>query len=133
MMKESVWINCPVCGNKTRTRIRDDTVLLNFPLFCPKCKHEELVNVKNSISPLLTSQPQRRRADNKLKSCYRLFPFYQISNRNEVYDAPIINSQLFSQKQEKAVFQHNHYRGGNLLGVHHGMLYRFHCAVNLSP
>ena len=46
MMKESVWINCPVCGNKTRTRIRDDTVLLNFPLFCPKCKHEELDNVK---------------------------------------------------------------------------------------
>lgn len=45
-MKESTWINCPVCGNKTRTRIRDDTVLLNFPLFCPKCKHEEIIDVK---------------------------------------------------------------------------------------
>ena len=127
-MKESVWINCPVCGNKTRTRIRDDTVLLNFPLFCPKCKHEELVNVKK-LNISVINEP----AAKTLKSCYRLFPFYQISNRNEVYDAPIINSQLFSQKQEKAVFQHNHYRGGNLLGVHHGMLYRFHCAVNLSP
>lgn len=46
MMKESLWIKCPVCGNKTRIRIRDDTVLLNFPLFCPKCKQEELINAK---------------------------------------------------------------------------------------
>lgn len=40
------WILCPVCGNKTRVRIRDDTVLENFPLFCPKCKQETLINVK---------------------------------------------------------------------------------------
>ena len=23
---------------KTRTRVQEDTVLVNFPLFCPKCK-----------------------------------------------------------------------------------------------
>lgn len=40
------WILCPVCGNKTRNRIREDTELKNFPLFCPKCKQETLVNVK---------------------------------------------------------------------------------------
>ncbi|MGD9569913.1 MAG: cysteine-rich KTR domain-containing protein [Sedimentibacter sp.] len=40
------WILCPVCGNKTRVKMRDDTVLENFPLFCPKCKQETLVNVK---------------------------------------------------------------------------------------
>jgi hypothetical protein len=45
-MNDSQWIKCPICGNKTRTQIRDDTVLINFPLFCPKCKHEELINVK---------------------------------------------------------------------------------------
>lgn len=37
---------CPVCGNKTRDRIRSDTIMENYPLFCPKCKKETLVNIK---------------------------------------------------------------------------------------
>ena len=45
-MKEAKWVLCPVCKNKTRLRIREDTVLENFPLFCPKCKQESLINVK---------------------------------------------------------------------------------------
>ncbi|WP_278942660.1 cysteine-rich KTR domain-containing protein [Anaerotruncus colihominis] len=40
------WILCPVCGNKTRLQVREDTVLINFPLCCPKCKQETLINVK---------------------------------------------------------------------------------------
>ena len=39
-------MRCSVCGNKTRTRIRDDTELKNFPLYCPKCKYETLINEK---------------------------------------------------------------------------------------
>lgn len=45
-MKDAVWIKCPVCGNKTRTQALKDTVLINFPLYCPKCKQESLINVK---------------------------------------------------------------------------------------
>ncbi len=41
------WIYCPVCGNKTRSRIRQDTVLVNYPLYCPKCKQECLIEAKN--------------------------------------------------------------------------------------
>ena len=41
------WIRCPVCGNKTRNRIKEDTELKNFPLYCPKCKHESLIEVKD--------------------------------------------------------------------------------------
>ncbi|HBH3133895.1 TPA: conjugal transfer protein, partial [Clostridioides difficile] len=26
---------CPVCKSKTRLKIRKDTILDNFPLFCP--------------------------------------------------------------------------------------------------
>ncbi|HGA2931306.1 TPA: cysteine-rich KTR domain-containing protein [Streptococcus agalactiae] len=40
------WILCPICGNKTRLRIRVDTILKNFPLYCPKCKNEILINVQ---------------------------------------------------------------------------------------
>ena len=45
-MNQAKWILCPVCGNKTRTKVRADTELKNFPLFCPKCKQENLVNVQ---------------------------------------------------------------------------------------
>lgn len=45
-MCKNEWILCPICGNKTRVKMRDDTVLENFPLFCPKCKQETIINVK---------------------------------------------------------------------------------------
>lgn len=40
------WILCPICGNKTRLKIREDTILRNYPLFCPKCKQETLISVE---------------------------------------------------------------------------------------
>lgn len=40
------WVRCPVCKNKTRIKVREDTRLEKFPLFCPKCKQETLINVK---------------------------------------------------------------------------------------
>nr|WP_330384797.1 cysteine-rich KTR domain-containing protein [Bariatricus massiliensis] len=36
---------CPICKSKTRLRMRSDTELKNFPLYCPKCKQEKLINV----------------------------------------------------------------------------------------
>lgn len=44
---ESVFVLCPKCGAKTRTQIRKDTVLKNFPLFCPKCKKNFLIEAQN--------------------------------------------------------------------------------------
>ena len=41
------WVRCPVCGNKTRLQIRADTELKNFPLYCPKCKQESLIDAKD--------------------------------------------------------------------------------------
>ena len=46
-MNKTNWILCPVCGSKTRDRIREDTVLKNYPLYCPKCKQETLIEVVN--------------------------------------------------------------------------------------
>lgn len=45
-MDETEWILCPSCGNKTRNRIRKDTVLKNYPLYCPKCKQETLIDAE---------------------------------------------------------------------------------------
>ena len=44
-MKSTLWIKCPFCNGKTKTKVYPDTVLLNFPLFCSKCKREAKVNV----------------------------------------------------------------------------------------
>ena len=41
------WIVCPVCANKTRDGIREDTILKNYPLYCPKCKQQTLIEVQN--------------------------------------------------------------------------------------
>lgn len=43
--KSSLWIPCPLCGRKSRTRVYEETVLVRFPLYCPKCKKETLIDV----------------------------------------------------------------------------------------
>ena len=45
-MPLSDWIRCPICSSKTRLKIRVDTTLKNFPLYCPKCKQEMLIDVQ---------------------------------------------------------------------------------------
>ncbi|MFR4931597.1 MAG: cysteine-rich KTR domain-containing protein [[Clostridium] leptum] len=53
-MQQEKWILCPVCNNKTRLRIREDTEIKNFPLYCPKCKQKNLINVKNLNISVIT-------------------------------------------------------------------------------
>ena len=45
-LKKNKCVLCPVCGNKTKLQIREDTELKNFPLYCPKCKQENLIDAK---------------------------------------------------------------------------------------
>ncbi|MEI3267112.1 MAG: cysteine-rich KTR domain-containing protein [Frisingicoccus sp.] len=46
-MFNSDWLSCPICGRKTHNKVRKDTVLINFPLYCPKCKQETLIDAKD--------------------------------------------------------------------------------------
>ncbi|MGN1382797.1 MAG: cysteine-rich KTR domain-containing protein [Eubacterium sp.] len=47
--EERRWILCPCCGAKTRLQVYRETELKEFPLFCPKCRRESIVDVKNYI------------------------------------------------------------------------------------
>ena len=58
-MDKSNWVLCPICGNKTRIKIRMDTELKNFPLFCPKCKQENLINV-NKLKIEIIKEPDAK-------------------------------------------------------------------------
>ncbi|MCL2198261.1 MAG: cysteine-rich KTR domain-containing protein [Defluviitaleaceae bacterium] len=40
------WLICPICDIKARRKMRVDTIFVNFPILCPKCKKETLVNVQ---------------------------------------------------------------------------------------
>ena len=36
----------PLLRQQNAIKIRNDTILDNFPLYCPKCKHETLIAVR---------------------------------------------------------------------------------------
>lgn len=62
-MEKTEFIRCPICGNKTRDKVREDTILKNFPLFCPKYKSECLIDVEQfniSVIKAPDAQPQSR-------------------------------------------------------------------------
>lgn len=53
-MDKTEWILCPFCGSKTRNKVREDTVLINYPLYCPKCRQETLIEAKNLQVTVIT-------------------------------------------------------------------------------
>ena len=52
----SSWIHCPICGGKTRTKVYEDTILVKFPLYCPKCKKEIRIDVVK-LKMVLSKEP----------------------------------------------------------------------------
>lgn len=53
VMKKNViekWVLCPICEGKTRTKIRPDTEAKNLIVFCPKCKRESVMDIKDMES-----------------------------------------------------------------------------------
>ena len=52
-MTESRLLLCPHCKAKTRVTITKDTVLKQFPLYCPKCRNESVINAENYIITLI--------------------------------------------------------------------------------
>lgn len=54
------WVLCPICNNKTRIKIFENTEIINFPLFCPKCKKETIVSIKNGKLSILMGDYYRK-------------------------------------------------------------------------
>ena len=44
------WVLCPICGGKTRQKMRSDTAAKNLIVFCPKCKRETVMDIKDMES-----------------------------------------------------------------------------------
>ncbi|UJA32848.1 cysteine-rich KTR domain-containing protein [Clostridium sporogenes] len=58
-MLKANWLYCPICQSKTRVKVRTDTKLKNFLLFCPKCKKENLINV-NELKMTVIKAPDAK-------------------------------------------------------------------------
>lgn len=58
-MLKANWLFCPICQSKTRVKVRTDTELKNFPLFCPKCKKESLISV-NELKMTIIKEPDAK-------------------------------------------------------------------------
>lgn len=56
------WLLCPCCGSKTRVKLRQDTHLEHFPLFCPKCRQECLINARDLQVTVVQRAESWRRA-----------------------------------------------------------------------
>lgn len=41
----SRWVRCPLRDCKTHIKVYEDTVLVKFPLFCPKCRRKTKIYV----------------------------------------------------------------------------------------
>lgn len=46
MIDDKGFILCPVCGRKTKVKVIRETELKNFPLFCPKCRQENVIDLR---------------------------------------------------------------------------------------
>lgn len=47
-INEKGYICCPECGRKTKTKVLPETELKRFPLFCPWCKKETVIDKRNT-------------------------------------------------------------------------------------
>lgn len=54
--EKTLWVRCPFCDGKTRTKVYENTVLLNFPLYCPKCKKEIRIDIVQ-LKMVLSNEP----------------------------------------------------------------------------
>jgi len=64
---------CPVCGNKTRLKIREDTELKKFPLYCPKCRQENLIEIKQFKVTVITEPDAKTQSPKKKRNKKTLF------------------------------------------------------------
>lgn len=67
------WVRCPECGAKTRVKIREDTILRNFPLFCPKCKRTFLIDAQHCRIECLSEPDAQTQSPTKTKTVVSAF------------------------------------------------------------
>ena len=105
-MLKKYWIKCPICNGKTRVQVFHNTVLKDFPLFCPKCKLTHIIDVEKLE---IVSKIQKnklllfRRKDIKMK---RLPKYTPAEVRNDPYGFTYKEmSEVIGENEAKALYE----------------------------
>lgn len=75
-MSDMEWLRCPIYGNKTRLKILKNAELRNFPSYCPKCRQDTLINIKQQNVSIV------RRTKNRWQRHY----WHSCSRYKSLYD-----------------------------------------------
>ena len=110
-MVETDWIRCPICEEKTRDKIRADTEMRNFPVFCPKCKRETLIGctagasqcrLQKNIYSCIASCAHGCELQLVLRSLKLSCLIKQYDKANSNQDAPITKGTLVGEISHKS-------------------------------
>ena len=71
-MLKKYWIKCPICNGKTRVQVFHNTVLKDFPLFCPKCKLTHIIDVEKLEIVIKNTEKQTLNPYRLSRFVYRL-------------------------------------------------------------
>ncbi len=105
-MLKKYWIKCPICNGKTRVQVFHNTVLKDFPLFCPKCKLTHIIDVEKLEIVIKNTEKQLllfRRKDIKMK---RLPKYTPAEVRNDPYGFTYKEmSEVIGENEAKALYE----------------------------
>lgn len=54
------FMRCPKCGKESTIEVCENTVLLNFPFFCPHCRASVFVNYVESTAVVIEKKVNQR-------------------------------------------------------------------------
>ncbi|MCI8453808.1 MAG: hypothetical protein HFE84_04240 [Lachnospiraceae bacterium] len=110
--QKSEWLRCLICENKTRSRLRRDTVLKKCPFHCPKCK-------KKLHRNLIAALPECRSCPFFPAAFSHSFPF-----GNSCRSIPFKRSIRLSVKQEADAQRYQKSAGASLSLQNDEIMYR---------
>lgn len=48
------FILCPGCGKRTKAKALPQTIMIDFPLFCPHCKSAYIIDLNDTVITKMT-------------------------------------------------------------------------------
>ena len=80
------FLLCPRCRGKTRIRVRTSTVLKDFPLSCPKCRYECIIDCEKGKVTAQRIQETQEAAPASCAGGLHLLIMKRRSHGKESYD-----------------------------------------------
>ena len=93
------FIMCPKCGRKTKVKVNDDTALVNFPLFCERCKRESVITFykkkeKTELSVTINAEEFSKMSEEQRKKFAKKIGFDLADRYKQMQDIKFIEEMF---------------------------------------